>query len=108
MKNYKLTDPRPFTYPQLISYCSSFFKKRFVEKLVAQAIEKDASLKEESLMCGKPKTFYLDGILIAMEEIDSNFKSAHEKHKCEVEKQKVEASREPWNKLMNVLFGKSN
>ncbi len=108
MKNYKLNDIHPFTYPQLISYCSKFFKKRFVEKLVTQAIEKDASLKEEGLMCGKPKTFYLDGILIAMEEINSDFKSAHAKHKLEVQRQKVEASREPANKLMNMFFGKSN
>lgn len=108
MKNYKLTDVHPFTYPQLISYCSKFFKKRFVEKLVAQAIEKDASLKEEGLMCGKPKTFYLDGILIAMEEINPDFKNAHAKHKLETGKQKVEASREPANKLMNAILGKSN
>jgi len=105
MKNYKLTDPHPFTYPQLVVYCSHFYKKRFVEKLIAQAIEKDASLKEDALMCDKPKTFYRDEILTVMGEIEPTFKVAEEQHKGEAERQKEQSSQQPARKLMSAILG---
>ncbi len=105
MKNYKLTDNHPFTYPQLVAYCSSFFKKRFSVKLIAQAIEKDASLEENALMCNKPKTFYRDEILTVMGQIDPAFKTAQEQHDAKVKKEREEARKEPERKLMNMLFG---
>lgn len=105
MKNYKLTDKHPFTYPQLLAYCSHFFKKRFSVKLIAQAIKEDASLEEKALMCNKPKTFYNENILTVMGQLDPTFKIAQEQYEVKVKKEKEEASKESGRKLMNLLVG---
>jgi hypothetical protein len=104
MKNYKLTDSHPFTYTQLVAYCSNFFKKSFSVKLIAQAIEKDASLEEKALMCNKPKNFYRDEILTVMGQIDPAFKTAQEQYEAKVKKEKEWAGKEPERKLLNMLF----
>jgi len=105
MKNYKLTDEHPFTYPQLLSFCSNFFKRRFVVKLIDEAVKKDGSLKEEAFLANKPKTFYLNQILTVMGEIDSAFKKSHEDYVEKRRKEKEKSSREPGEKLLNAIFG---
>lgn len=105
MKNYKLTDEHPFTYPQLVGYCSKFYKKAFVKKLIEQALEKDSSLKEEALMANKPKTFYRDEILTVMGENDAAFKTAQKQYEAKVKRDKDWAAKEPERKLLNMLFG---
>lgn len=103
MKEYKrLDEKRPMTHLELLSYCSQFYKKSKVVKIIERVVSEFPPIKEEAIYYGRITTFYAKTpMFLFMDHISSDFK---QKRKFFEEEEKREELRKI-NNIKRLILG---